>query len=480
MRVNVIIVTMTIWQPDLTGHRGPRYLAIVDALAEDIRHGKIKPGDRLPTHRDLAYELGVTVGTVSRAYAQAAQRGLTTGEVGRGTFVAGEAHSSPAYGEFYRRGSSGAGVVDFGLNMPAPGRRAAALRACLKEIADSPQLDDLLSYETNGGLPAHRETAARWIGETGHDVAPDNLVICSGAQHALTSTLMALTRPGDCVAAEALTYPATAWLAMHLGVKLEPVQIDEQGLIPDAFEEVCRTRAPKALYAIPTLHNPTTANLPEDRRRAIAGIARKYDVAIIDDDVYGYLMEDGPLPLASFAPERSYHISGASKCLAPGLRIGYVAAPPDGIEQVRNAVSLTTWMAPTLTSEIAYRWISDGTADRLVDWHRTEARARQALASSILPAGSYQTKPYSYHLWLKLGPERPAELFVEQARQAGVVVIPLARFAVGRTKPEEAVRVCLGSPDTRELVEVGLKRLTELLGQAPAPVPVPELERPVF
>lgn len=463
--------------PNIEDRRGPRYLAIADTLAEDIDAGVIRAGDQLPTHRELAYHLGVTVGTVSRAYRDAERRGLTYGEVGRGTFVRGPMPEPAGQEGFFKIekerldpvAQEGAGIIDFCLNMPAAGNRADIFAKTINEISRSPNLDDLLGYQTEGGIFRHRAVGAAWLNRSGLTASADRVILCNGAQHALTTVLMAVALPGDTVAAENLTYPAIQGLTHHLGLKLEALEMDEDGLLPDSFERLCRHHPPKLLYCLTTLQNPTTAIMPEERRRKIAEIAIRYNVTIIDDDVYGYLLEDGPPPISVFAPENTIYITGAAKFMAPGLRIGYVLAPDKFVDRCRNTLNLTSWMAPPFMAEVASRWIESGTAEEFVIWHRQEAGQRQIIAQEILPQASLQTHSSSYHMWLKLPDNWRANDFTTRAKEAGVSVLPSTTFAIGTASPVDAVRICLGPPDNRDQVQKGLTILADLLTENHTP-----------
>ncbi|MBT3991307.1 MAG: PLP-dependent aminotransferase family protein [Rhodospirillaceae bacterium] len=460
---------MTMWLPEIEDRHGPRYIAISDALADDIQAGNVTAGDRLPTHRELAYQLGVTVGTVSRAYAEAERRGLTYGEVGRGTYVQGGSGPTSNETAFFRTENTEGNKIDFGLNMPAAGERASVLSETLQDIARSPHLDDYLAYQTEGGLFSHRTAIANWLEQYGLVNNPEQIVISNGAQHALTVVLMAMTSPGDLVAAENYTYPAIQGLTQQLGLKIAGLEIDELGIIPGAFERLCQTRPPKMLYCLPTLQNPTTAVMPEERRQEIAAIAQHYSVMIMDDDVYGYLVEDAPPPLSVFAPKNSFFISSASKFLAPGLRIGFIHSPAQHIDKIRSTLQLTTWMAAPLMAEVEKRWLEDGTADRFIKWHRAEAQFRQKQVSRILQDAEISTHPSSYHLWLKMPPQWRAENFVSRVAEKGVTILPSSTFAIGSASSVEAVRICLGSPASREEVEAGLTIIAETLDEAQPP-----------
>ena len=456
---------MTNWQPRLEGRIGPRYIAIAEALAEDMSAGRFAAGERLPTHRDLAWRLGVTVGTVSRAYAEAQRRGLVSGEVGRGTFVRAamprEAQVMAAPGE------TEPGFIDLNFNFPPSGGEDQALRATLSALATAPESANLLRYQSHAGLPAHRAAASQWLARGGLDAPPERIAITAGAQHAILVTFAALTRPGDRILTEALTYPGVQLAARMLGLRLDGLPLDGEGLLPEAFETACRNNDVKALYCIPTLQNPTTVTLPEARRRAIAEIATRYGVAIVEDDIFRLMTPEAPPPISNFAPERGYFLTSLSKTTAPGLRIGFVAAPEGGFDKITAALRTTCWMATPLTAEIAARWIRDGTAARILQTRRAEMSARRRQVLTALRGHRVECPDGSLHIWLHLPePWRSAD-FTAEARRRGVGVTPAEAFAVGRSHLTHAVRLCHGAPASRETLDRALAVVGDLLNETP-------------
>jgi DNA-binding transcriptional MocR family regulator len=454
---------VSIWSPVLEGRPGPRYLAIAEALADDINKGRLAAGARLPTHRALADALGVTVGTISRAYAEGARRGFLSGEVGRGTFVrrvSGE--------ELFRARPEG--VVDLSLNHP-PLFLGNVQRAALQEtLADLARRDDpsLLAYPPEAGRPSHREAGALWVRRVGLDVATERIVISTGSQHAVTAVFATLLKPGDLVLSESLTYPGVKAAAALLHLRMQGLPIDEHGLRPDALDAACRQGGAKVLYCIPTIHNPTTALMPESRRREIAAIATAHGVPIVEDDIHALLPEKRPLPIVAFAPDLGYYVASTSKTLAPGLRVGYVLSPPGTAPRLAAAIRTTAWASAPLMAEIAATWIRSGTADRILEERRREAGVRQALARSVLAGAAYDHHPNGYHLWLHLPEPWRSESFSTEARRRGASVTPAEVFVVGRHAAPPAVRVCLGAPATHGELEQGLRIIAETLAATPA------------
>ena len=448
------------WSPDLSQHRGPRYRAIADALAADIASGRLATGEQLPTHRDLAYRLRVTVGTVTRAYAEAVRRGLIGGEVGRGTFVRARADGATAVAP-----APSGGEIDLAINIASTGGEAEALARTLVEIASEPVIASLLGYLPHNGLPAHRAAFAQLLRQLELDVAPERIVLTAGAQHAMLVALTALTHPGDAIACEQLTYFGFKSVARLLHLRVKPIAIDDEGLRPDAFEAACRENDLRVLYLCPTLQNPTGAILPLERRKAIVAIAARHDVRLIEDDVYGFLAPGAPPPLVSLAPERVFYLNGTSKSLAPGLRVGCLVVPPDLLARTTNSVRTTVWMAPPLMAEVVRRWIESGLLMRFIADKRRMGRERQALARRALAeAGAVvaPTHPNALHLWVGLPEPWTDEAFAAEARRNGVLVTAGAHFAIGRP-PIEAVRLALGAAASAVPLEHGLATLAGLL-----------------
>jgi DNA-binding transcriptional MocR family regulator len=246
--------------------------------------------------------------------------------------------------------------------------------------------------------------------------------------------------------------------------------MDDEGIRPDALEAACTTTEAKALYCMPTLQNPTSAVMSEQRRKEIVSVAEGCGLAIVEDDSYGFLLPRQK-PLRSFArnPSRFFYVNGTSKSLAPGLRVGFLVAPPAMVDRLVAALSATTIMAPPVMAELVSRWIEDGTADRVMEWKRSEIRARQKLASSILGRLEYRAHPASPHGWLTIPEPWSVRDFVAQARMRGILMSPAEDFIAARATSAHAVRLCLGPVAERSRLERALRTVVEILERAPAP-----------
>lgn len=458
---------MLSWFPDLGRQSGPRYLQIADAIGRAIEQRTLVPGARLPTHRELAYHLGMSVHTVSQAYAEAERRGLIVGETGRGTFVRlGAADRESAF-ILDRRHED---LIDLSTMRAVAGPvHAERLQSAFSALAGAADYPFMTACRPIAGLDAHRRAGSAWLRRRGLNAAPDRILVCNGAAHALMVTLAMLTRPGDLVVTEALVDHGFIGLASVLKFRLQGLPLDSQGIIPEAFEAVCATGAVKVLCATPTFSNPTTAVMGDKRRRRIAAIARRHGVAIVEDDVFGLLDPDSPAPLSSHLPERGYYITSFTKILMAGLRVGYLYAPEPAIARLTAQLRATSWMATPLMAEIASRWVDDGTADALLAWQREQIAAYQAAARDGLANFEVAGPPGCPFLWLRLPAQWRAEAFVAEARAQNVAVTPAEPFVVGRDADPHCVRLCLGGARGLDQVTRGMEVLTSLLRRDPEP-----------
>ncbi|MYW18505.1 aminotransferase class I/II-fold pyridoxal phosphate-dependent enzyme [Streptomyces sp. SID2955] len=420
-----------------------RYKTLVDAMASDIRAGRLAPGVRLPTHRGLAAREGIAVVTATRVYAELEAMGLVSREQGRGTFVRDLA--VPA-GQGVDQQAVATDAVDLNFNYPSLPGQADLLRQAMREVAASGDLDSLLRYQPHSGRPQDRASIARHLRRRGITADADRILIANGAQHGLAITVMATLNAGDVVAVDALTYPGFKVLAHAFHLDLEPIPTAADGPDLDALEKLCATRPVRAIYTMPTLHNPLGWVMSATDRTRLIGIARKYGPLIIEDASYAYLVEDPPPPLAATAPDITVYVSGLSKSIATGLRVGFVVAPPPAVPSLERAIRATTWNTPALTTAIACRWLDDGTVNRLEAQKRDDAKSRQAIVRQELTDLPLIGHPSSYFTWLPLPEDARADRLTATLARRHISVTTAEPFTTSTHTPQ-AIRLALGSTD---------------------------------
>ncbi|WGM38413.1 PLP-dependent aminotransferase family protein [Caulobacter sp. NIBR1757] len=439
-----------IWTPKLPDGPEPLHERLLTALAGDIAAGTLAPGARLPPQRELAHAAGLGLGTVTRAYAAAEQRGLISARVGRGSFVAERAAPQPE------------GLMDLSRNLPPMGQAEARIGQALAGLQRRPDLARALAYAPRAGEPAHRAAMAAWLARICglEGVSAEQLVLCGGAQQAMALALGAVCRPGDTVLCEEATYMGLKPLAQAAGYRLLGVPLDAEGMEPNALAEAARSSGARAVYVLPTLQNPTTRTMSRARRQAIADVARRHDLWIVEDDVYGlYAGPERHPPIAASAPDRTWFVASLSKLVAPGLRAG-VVVPPDlaGRDRVLLAVEGLLGAGDTFSRMISTQWIEDGTAEAIARDNVAEARARMALAIAVLgPAVERPVAGASLHLWLPLD-ELEAERVAGRALRAGVQLTPPDAPLVGPGSTR-GLRLCLGGVRDRARLEQALRIL---------------------
>lgn len=438
------------WTPRLAAEGRPSE-RLVAAIAEDIADGALARGDRLPPHRDLAYRLGIGLGTVTKAYAVLERRGLVRSVRGRGMFVSGLAPRSDT-------------VIDLSVNMPPRVLDDRLLAATLARLAKRLDAGTFGAFVPAAGRPDHRALAAGWLAGQRLEVPADCVLLCNGAQHALSVALATACPPGGVVLTEATTFPGALMLARGSGLRLVGLDLDGEGLIPEALEAALRSPdlsgAAPVLYVTPTLNNPTAATMGAARRHDIARLCRRHDVTIVEDDVYSVFAGPDLPPLAALAPERTLYVSGLSKCVSPGLRMGLLAVPPPLVERALARLQASSTMASALSSMIMAEWLTDGTAQSVAASIRLDTARRHELLAAMLPVPRTDG-PKGFHAWLPM-PTDAAERLATSAAAMGVLLMSPRLSLVDPTSPESGIRLSLGTPPIDQL-KLALSVLAGLL-----------------
>lgn len=433
---------MTNWRPDPSTLKRPAYRSLTQAVEAAIQNGTLKPGDRMPTQRQLAFDLSLSVQTVSRAYDKLIEGGKIIGEVGRGTFV--RAATDDISMPFVSTQVSGQ-LLDMSILKPVTDHaHEEAMQKVLRSLARSIPATVMDSFRQDALTADTAETTRKWLSLCG--LSPDTSIVIptNGSTSAMNVALMTVARPGDLILAEYIGHHTLRPLTRFLGLQLQGVTVDEDGICPDALERTCRTEPVKALCVMPNGANPLAFTMSERRRRDVIDVARQHDVMIIENQAWGPLQDAPPPPLAALAPQQVLYFTSFTKCLLPGLRAGYLMVPDHLGSAAANRHLMTNWMATSLMTEIAARWIDDGTAEALLLRQRLALRDRADYAASVLRDMPYRTSPNGLHLWVCCRDAQEESQLVQSLRSARVAVAPGTSFAIGPHDRHAGIRVALG------------------------------------
>ncbi|OZS43994.1 PLP-dependent aminotransferase family protein [Photobacterium sanguinicancri] len=443
----------------------PIYRQIAQQINQLILNGTLTGGGKLPTHRALADHLAVTVGTVTRAYAEAERQGLVEARIGAGTFVSQA--NKPNWVYNYSEASPADGC-NFGYNIPPQLDRAAMLTQAMQSLSSDPQqLNQLMLYQDPQGLTAHRQIIAQWLQQKDIAIDAERMHFTSGGQHAAQLALSAFCHGGDTVLVESVSYPGFLSLAKQQQVTVKSVEMDGEGLIPASLEKACQLYQPRLIYCTPTMQNPTTVTMGEQRRRDILAVCQQHQVLIIEDDVNGLMPTRRPSPLVNLNSEQVIHIGGLSKCLAPGLRLGYIQVPTRHQKRLNTALHNHSLMISPLLSALACKLIQQGDADRILQQIRHDIAARQRLVTHYLAEFTIAHDNASFHVWLTLPEHWRLSDFVSAAEDAKVTVKSAELFTPPGCTTPPAVRLAISAPVNHQQLEQGLQILSDLLRTDP-------------
>lgn len=464
---------MTNWLPNITEGSGPIYVRLADHIEAAIADGVLAPGTKLPPQRNLAFDLGVTIGTISRAYSLIHERGLVSGEVGRGTYVndrkpveaISRAMESPFGGT--RVSMAAPGQISFnGTAAPDNGQQGIIAAHVTEIVKDKPS--EIMDYTRT--FPSFwTEAGARWLAHQGWSPKPENVVTTLGAHAGVMSIITAMTAPGDRIVFEPVTYSQISRAASLSGRRISIVDIDADGIIPDEFERICAQQHPKIVFLMPAGQNPTCSTLPLERRKAIVEIAHRHNVWIVEDNLYG-AMTGNELPLiAELAPDRTFLVNGLSKSVSAGLRGGWVACPPAFVTRIRVAHKMLTGGIPFLMAELSARLVISGDADSIRKACISEIETRRGIVSETLKGVDFNSAPGIAFVWVKLPEPWLSGTFRNAAMNENVLIDDEDEFKPARTdRIFHRVRISFSLPKTHDELKRGLSVLRRLLDNGSA------------
>ncbi|THV25002.1 PLP-dependent aminotransferase family protein [Peteryoungia ipomoeae] len=465
---------MTNWLPSLQTGSGPLYVRIADEAEMAIKAGQLAHGVKLPPQRDLAYDIGVTIGTISRAYALLRERGLVTGEVGRGTYVqaTGSDTDHPSrdpisitYGGT-RTIAPPPGKLRFDTTAAIDVGQAETVGQIMAEIAKA-HPGEISSY-TRTLSPDWLEAGRRWLSAGNWMPDAEQILPQLGVHAGVNAVVAAVSGAGDRIVCEHLTYSQIARSATLMGRQITLVDSDDDGILPADFERVCAREHPKAAFIMSSGQNPTLSCLPLQRRKDIIDIARRYNVWLIEDYLYGGMIADGIPLLAELAPDRTFLLNGLSKSVAAGVRGGWVACPPHMSQRVRVTQKMVTGGLPFLLAELSARLVLSGAANDIRDAVISEIGAREKQVRQLFAGHAFRSRPRLPFLWLKLAEPWLSGTFKQAVLDADVLIDDEDEFKPARSaKVFHHVRIGFSEGRDRAIAIEGLKTVRRVLDQSP-------------
>lgn len=435
------------------------YTELANEIVADIRAGKLRPGEKLPPLREFAYSRGIAPSTAQRVYAELGRRGFVSGEVGRGTYVRLAARSArPMLAEptFYG--------IDLDLNFPTVPGQEASLSASLAELMRrEDEWRTAFRPASARGTARLRSVAAAFFSARGSQLPVRSMLFAGNGKQAIAAALAATVPRGEALGVEALTYPFVKTIAQQLGIRLLPLPLDEEGVVPDALIEAKREAGIRAIYLQPVLHNPLGLTMSGLRTAEIAEILVTGGIVAIEDSVYAFLDPDAEAKrLRTLAPQKVILVDSLSKRLAPGLTLGVIVAPDELRDGIERALHTGAWVASSFAQTACARWMADGTATQIAEAKRLDAAARHTLARRWLGRFGLRGNRQAYHCWLPLPDPWRADAFVAAAARHNIAITPASAFAVAPGHVPNAVRLALSAPPMETLSDA-LENLASIL-----------------
>jgi 2-aminoadipate transaminase len=414
----------------------PLYRQLADSVSRLISEGAIQSGERLPPTRELAVQLGVNRTTIAAAYSLLEEAGLIRGHVGRGSFVAGQAHQTVPDG-FPLRSAPGIEISFANSRPPADDFPIEAFREATKQVISGPEANEILQLgPTHGYAPLRRYLLAEAL-NTGTARPNDDLILTSGCQQALDLIARVCVSGKTAVASEDPVYHGLIRVFTRAGAELLPLPVDEAGVELTALETTVERHRPRLLVVSPSFQNPTGATLSLERRKRIVSLVQRHGLVLVENDIYTELRYRGDaLPTLKQLDDSGNTIllRSFSKILFPGLRVGWITGPRATVARLAEAKQTSDLHSDQLSQAVLLRLAESGAVREHLEKTRIAGRARLEAAldacGRFLPRGSKFTTPDGgMNLWIELPAPLTADLLLSRAQQHGVDFLPGRYFS---------------------------------------------------
>lgn len=427
------------------------YLKVADEIAAEISVGILTEGERLPPQRQFAYERGIATSTVSRVYEELIRRGLVLGEIGRGTYV--RAIDSQKEATLVEPVSV---PIDLEHNYSVRGSYKKKLMNMLSEISEDVDSESFLTPMGAVGWRDSKKVASKYISCKNWIPKQSSILFSGNGRQAISAALSAITKPGDSIGVEDVTYPVLIGIAQKMGLVLVPIEMDEDGIKPDILEDLIKTNNLKALYLQPTLQSPTAITMSHERREVISKIITKHELPTIEDGVYNFLA--GEKPLCAYSEKYIIYIDSLSKSLAPGVALGIISSPKQFYDKIKSSLQFGAWTTSGLLLGIGTKWMASENFKEIIREKRSDALVRQNIVRKIFSDFNIKGDDRAYHVWVPLLDIKNSDLFASRMLRMGIAITPGSAFSVVKGVSPNYIRVSLASPEKEQLV-IALKQI---------------------
>ncbi|MCY8859109.1 PLP-dependent aminotransferase family protein [Bacillus atrophaeus] len=445
------------WKPDRTQLAPPIYQSIATQLEYDILNGFLAPHTKLPPQRELADYLDINLSTVTRAFKLCEVKGLIYGITGSGTYVA--PHVSNA---LFSEDNDNKNVIEMGLIEPLDHSNSLVAEV-IQNIAEKNYLEKLLDYRNPLGMPYHKMAAKKWMERFNLEVPIENIVITSGGQNSLTLILMSLFNAGDKIAVDTYTYPNFIELANMLNISLVPIDGDSFGMMPERLEEACRKNRLNGIYLIPSCNNPTAVTMDMNRRKEIAKMIRKYNLTLLEDDIFSFLAPEGFVPISYFVPDQFVYSLSVSKSLSSGMRVGFLAFANQFIDKITHGIFNINVKTSAFNAEVITELINTGCAEKIISQKKNISKERNLLYQKYFQMNNPNENPLTFFRWIPLDKKYQMEEFEQDALAQGIRIYHSDRFLAKKDETNQFIRISLTSAKTYEELDKGLRTLKDFL-----------------
>ncbi|MBR6608855.1 MAG: PLP-dependent aminotransferase family protein [Oscillospiraceae bacterium] len=453
MPVNSFENYILTWKPDREKLKYPIYTSLAELMEKDIASGVLPVGTKLPPQRELADYLDVSLNTITRAYTLCEKRGLLYAVTGKGTFVNSSINSIKSVVET----NTEKNIINVGITV-SPQPNIKQLKLIINEITQDKSFADNIRFANPASTDYQLHAARKWL-DNFNIKSTGEILITNGSQNSLTLILAGIFEAGDRIIVDQYTYPNFLALANMLHIVLLTVPSDEYGMDVAELKKILNTNNVKGIYLSPSCSNPQATCMPLNRRKEIAELIDGYNLILIEDDCYAFLIENKPQPIYNMVSDNAIYLTELNKAISPGIKTGYICYDEkfrSKLEQANYNCNLTVdWFS----AQIAAHAINSCVYEKSLAEHILLTQKRNEIYAKYFPVSNMN----SYYQWLELPQGISSVAFESVALKAGVKVYGSERFLTGDAGGRYFLRVSTSGPDTYQDLEKALTTIKQII-----------------